>query len=91
MLRYQYLLRCLHFFVAYHDIALRAVHIPGVLNIAADAISRNYMQVLRQAVPSAEWQLNTVPLELWDLLVLRQPNWRLVDWKQLLRSFVRRV
>ena len=84
-----HLLRCLHFFVVYHDIALRAVHIPGVLNIAADAISRNDMQVLHQVVPSAEWQPDAVPPKLWDLLVLRQPDWQLVDWRQLLKSFVR--
>ena len=56
-----HLLRCLHFFVAIHDIALRAVHIPGILNTAADAISRNNMQVLWQTVPAAEW----IPDRVW--------------------------
>ena len=50
-----HLLRCLHIFAAVHDIALRAVHVPGILNTAADGVSRNNMQVLRQVVPAAEW------------------------------------
>ena len=81
-----HLLRCLHFFAAVHDIALRAVHVPGILNTAADAISRNYMQVLRQVVPAAEWIPDGVSPDLWDLLVQRQPDWMSVDWRLLLKS-----
>ena len=39
-------LRCLHFFLAYHDCTLQAMHVRGVLNVAADAISRIRVQVL---------------------------------------------
>ena len=39
----------LHFFWAQYDIILKATHLPGVLNIAADAISRNHLQI--QIVP----------------------------------------
>lgn len=38
------LLRCLSFFVAFFDIELRAEHIAGVDNIAADHLSRNNTQ-----------------------------------------------
>ena len=78
-----HLLRCLHFFATVHDIALRAVHVPGT---AADAISRNNMQVLQQVVPAAEWIPDRVSPDLWDLLVQRQPDWMSVDWRLLLRS-----
>ena len=67
-----HLLRCLHFFATVHDIALRAVHVPGT---AADAISRNNMQVLRQVVPAADGIPDRVSPDLWDLLVQRQPDW----------------
>ena len=40
-----HLLRALHFFSAYYNINLRAVHIPGSVNICADAISHNHLQV----------------------------------------------
>ena len=36
-----HLLRCLHFFTAKHDIYITAVHVLGVDNIRADALSRN--------------------------------------------------
>ena len=36
-----HLLQCLWFFAAYFDIKITAFHIPGVLNTAADKLSRN--------------------------------------------------
>jgi hypothetical protein len=84
-----HLLRCLHFFLAYHDCTLHAVHIPGVLNVAADAISRNRPQVLYQKVPKAQPQPDRVPQSLWKLLVVTQPDWMSVDWKALLTSYVK--
>lgn len=36
-------------FIAQHD---KATHLPGILNVAADAISRNRLQVLFQTLPS---------------------------------------
>ena len=38
-----HLLRCLHFASATHQIYIVARHVPGVLNTAADALSRNSM------------------------------------------------
>ena len=38
-----HLLRCLHFATATHQIYIVARHVPGVLNTAADALSRNSM------------------------------------------------
>ena len=86
-----HLLRCLHFFLAYHDCTLKAVHVPGVQNIAADAISRNRPQVLRKAVPGAQQQPDEVSQTLWSLLVLNQPDWMSVNWKELLRSYARQA
>ena len=86
-----HLLRCLYFFLAYYDCTLRAVHIPGVLNVAADAISRNRIQVLHQTVPTAQQQPDQVPRALWDLLVLSQPDWTSVNWRTLLTSYVRQA
>lgn len=86
-----HLLRCLHFFLAYHDCTLKTVHVPGVLNVAADAISRNRPQVLRKAVPGAQQQPNNVSQTLWDLLVLNQPDWMSVNWKKLLRNYARQA
>ena len=86
-----HLLRCLHFFMAAYDKALRAVHVPGILNTAAYGIFRNNVQVLRQAVEAVEWTPDRVSPELWELLVQSQPDWMSVDWKRLLRNCAMRV
>ena len=39
-----HLLCCLHFVTASHQIHIVARHVPGVLNTAADALSRNSMR-----------------------------------------------
>ena len=84
-----HLLRCLHFFLAYRDCTLQAVHVPGVLNVAADAISRNRPQVLRRTVPNVQPQPDRVPQTLWKMLVLTQPDWMSVSWKALLTSYAK--
>ena len=42
-----HLLRCLYYYLALHNIQLKAEHIPGVQNTIADSISRNVLQVFR--------------------------------------------
>ena len=68
---------------------LQAVHVPGVLNVAADAISRNRPQVLRRTVPNVQPRPDRVPQTLWKILVLAQPDWMSVSWKALLTSYVK--
>ena len=48
-----HLLRCLFLVTAVHELSLRSVHIPGIQNVAADAISRNNMLVFNTQVPGA--------------------------------------
>lgn len=60
------LLQCLHFLEANWDITLRVSHIPGAKSIAADAISRNSLQVCRWAAPEAEKKPIENPRLLWE-------------------------
>ena len=83
-----HLVRCLHFFIAHFDFILKAMHIPGVLNVGADAMSRNRPQVFVQATPTAQPHPDQVPHALWDLLVVTQPDWTSVNWRQLLSAYV---
>ena len=48
-----HLLRCIHFFCAANNFKLRAKHIPGHLNVLADAISRNRSSSGRSHLPKA--------------------------------------
>ena len=81
-----HLMCCLHFFCAHFDIKLRAVHISGVLNDIADAISRNHMQVFRRLLPSALPNLTPIPSPLWQMLVVQTPDWLSPTWRALLKS-----
>ena len=81
-----HLLQCLHFITAHFDILLTAQHIPGVLNVLADAVSRNHLQVLRQERPLAAWNSHQVPEPLVQLLVSQRPDWMSPTWRELLNS-----
>ena len=83
-----HLLRCLHFFCAHFDIALRARHIRGRENTQADALSRNLLQVFFRQVPAAKQQTR-IPQPLWDMLVVSRPDWLSPSWKELLTSSLR--
>lgn len=86
-----HLLRCLHFFTAQHDIILKATHLPGVLNVAADAISQNHLQILFQVAPETQALPDRIPQNLLDLLVLKQPDWTSVNWRRLLGNYAKQA
>ena len=74
------------FMAAYFSITVRAYHIPGSENTAADAISRNDSSRFMQAVPEADPELTTVPWRLVELMVLLQPDWMSSHWAQLFKD-----
>ena len=39
-----HLLQCLWFFCSYFDVKIAASHIPGIINAAADKLSRNHLK-----------------------------------------------
>ena len=49
----QHLLCCLYFYTALFQFHYSVEHVPGVLNIAADAISRNNISLLPSLIPQA--------------------------------------
>ena len=81
------------FFVAARfDIQIHATHIPGVQNIAADALSRNDLSpIFLQAVPDADRSPMSIPPALVDLVVREQPDWSSQRWGQLFSAFCRQV
>ena len=76
-----HLLRGLHFVSAYYNINLRAVHIPGSINICPDAISRNLLQVFFRENPQARRYPTPIPDCLWNVLVRTQLDWRSESWR----------
>jgi hypothetical protein len=89
--RIMHLMRSLFFFTARYSIVLRAEHLPGVYNEAADALSRDNLPVFLQQVPSAQRSPTRVPQELLDTLVLNQPDWTSTNWRSLFSIISRRA
>ena len=76
-----HLLRCLSFYSAYYGFHLSAEHIPGVLNTAADALSRDNLPLFHSLVPyGCPWAL---PPALEELLIRTRPDWGSSDWTTL--------
>lgn len=76
-------LRSLFFITAHFQISLRAVHIPGVHNTAADAISRDNLILFHSQVSEARPSPSPLPAMAIDLLVLQQPDWMSPAWFRL--------
>ena len=79
-----HLLRCLAFYTAYYKFDYSSLHIPGHLNTAADALSRNNLCLFLSLDPQA--QQITVPFEVLNLLILNPPNWGSRQWTELFTS-----
>ena len=86
-----HLLRCLFLVTAFHELSMRPIHIPGVQNVAADAISRNNMVVFNSQVPGATHSPVDLPPEALDLLIGQRPDWTSPAWCQWFNSWLRRA
>ena len=86
-----HLLRCMFFVAAHFDLRLRATHIPGVTNAAADALSRNEIPRFLQVRPEADAGPTPIPAAVVDLIVREQPDWTSHRWAQLFSACCRRA
>ena len=78
-----HLIRCLAFITAKFQFLLSASHIPGVENTAADALSRNNLDVFHSIYPQANSAPAPIPAPLLDLLLLSKPDWTSWSWTEL--------
>ena len=83
-----HLLRCLFSFVAYHQIYLDPVHLPGKCNEAADSLSRNNIPHFLKLVPTAQPLPTPLPAGLFEALVLKTPDWTSNAWMTVLHSIL---
>ena len=70
-----HLLRCLWFFTALFDIDIKATHIPGINNEAADMLSRNQSKRFLIAHPHASKFPTPLPATLTSLIAPQQLDW----------------
>lgn len=81
-----HLLRCISFFSAHFGFHFSAEHIPGVLNTAADAISRDNLALFLSLVPREQrW---AIPTPLTELLISSRPDWGSSGWTQLFSNSI---
>ena len=86
-----HLMRSLFFFTAQSGCILRAVHVEGRLNVAADALLRDNLSLFRHQVPDAHPTPTPIPAELVELLLVQRPDWTSKSWKQLFTSILQRA
>ena len=81
-----HLLRCMHFFMARHDIRLKAVHVPGVSNSRADTLSWNNVPLFMRITPQTKGSQTMIPENLWALVVESEVDWLSTAWRSKLVS-----
>ena len=87
--RLMHLLRCLHFFVffvAKYQISIVAKHVPGVLNCAADALSRDNISAFLRSTPQAVKEPTPVPPQVINMLINHCPDWTSASWRTMFAS-----
>ena len=86
-----HLMRCLAFFAAHFQLTIRAEHLPGRENGAADSLSRNKLAQFRLQVPWAWPQATAIPRELLDMLVFKCPDWTSQSWSSQFSGILQKV
>ncbi len=86
-----HLMRCPFFILAHYNVSIIGQHIPGVENRAADALSRNDVDLFFSQVLSAKREPSVILPELVQLLVFSQCDWTSESWTGLWKSFLQRV
>ena len=77
-----HMLRCLFFISEHHQFLVEAVHVPGKLIQAVDAISRNNISNLLQVLPGAQLHPVPIPSQVLRMLVGDQPDWTSRNWPE---------
>ena len=83
------LLRCIALYSAYYGFHYTAMHIPGVMNEVADALSRNKANHVASFVSQVP-QFHLVP-QVYRLLISERPDWGSLSWTELFGSSLLRA
>jgi len=83
-----HLLRALSFFVAYFDMHLTASHLPGVINVTADHLSRGNQHQAFHACPSLASQPTMIPPSAIQLISPNRLDWTASQFPQLFQQIL---
>ncbi len=82
-----HLLRFLLFLAAVRNFSLKAIHIPGQDNAAADALSRNKLNRFFSLSPQGHRQPTAIPAAAVQIATTLRPDWTSLPWRtQLLQK-----
>ncbi len=77
------LVRCLSFLAATHEFQISAVHLRGIHNTLADALSRNNLPLFHSLHPQANRDAAPIPMAALDLILLQEPDWTTKGWTSM--------
>ena len=86
-----HLLRCLWFFSAYFGIRVTASHIPGVVNTAADQLSRNKSAEFLLTHPDTSSIPVSIPTPLLKLVSPRMQDWTLPSFLRHFKQTINKL
>ena len=78
-----HLLRCISFLAAHYNFIIKAIHLPGAQNSAADALSRNNRERFFSLVPQALPDPTPIPEAAIRMAVTQCPDWTSAHWRAL--------
>ena len=84
-----HLMRCLSFYAAHFCFSFHAVHIAGVDNVAADALSRGDLSTFFFCSPQASPTPAAVPPAIVDMALFSKPDWTSQQWRWLFSFTIR--
>ena len=85
------LLRVLHFVAAFYSFTWVSMHITGVSNVAADALSRDSMPKNQCLSLQLNEQPAAIPLQFLELLLSPHLDWSSHTWRRRLAVFLRQA
>ena len=65
---------------------LSAEHRAGVRNEAADALSRNNVELFLQKIPTASTIPSEIPPDLIEVLLSQKHNWLSASWSSVFQA-----
>ena len=83
-----HLLHSLWFFVAHFDIYVTASHLPGVISITADHLSRGNMAQAIAVTPTLAPHPSLIPLSVMRLISPHTLDWTLPSFLQLFQQML---
>lgn len=78
------LLRCISLYGAYYGFQISAEHVPGVVNVVADALSRDRADLVSPII--SQIPETPIPPQVHHLLIVERPNWGSEAWTTLFAS-----